>query len=722
MVFSFGKFMDLAPLGPGLVIALTALGCNAPVLSVFLLLSGAYFFSPMNFAFFAATGVTMSVMWLIGRKHEVKRYWYIVGGAIAQIGLVVTGIIVKYNAVAIMLAVFLSLVFAYLCYSFLLPVIKHGLRYKLLDSELIAGGIVLAAFAYGLSSMPIVFPVAPFFFAIITLIGCYVLGGGGLITGLCFALGSAVAGNIDLVGAYMLMSLTALIFTPAPRILSALSLIISFVMYTFFFDVIPERGWMWVLSLLLGGAAYIVLPRVKLNSFRDFFAPDGRKVLRSMVNRSRVDTGVKLQAVGNVFGEMGSLMSAESGGVSEAHLSELTEALVGSTCALCSRYEKCLSAAVIPSIGKVMEVALTSGRPTVAELPDQIKNNCISLASLIASSAALADEYNKQLSRLKNLDSAKKMVASQLSGVSNILVELSHRQSEPLKYDDEIEKKIAEELTYRRVVTSEALVLASGKSVMLAVLTSTLDEDVIKRVLKKLLKRSYAVERSEDGGITGWTVVYCAARPKFDVVFSVCACPKEGNMSGDTHSFIKIDSHRFMMAVCDGMGSGEKASRFSDATISLIESFYRAGFDHALVLKSVNDFLSLSSEEIYSVVDIAVVDLDDGQCDIIKIGSPMSYIKTKSSVLTVEGSALPIGMLTEMKPSIVTYQLAGDETVLLTSDGAAVFAANELCDIINNASKLPEPLCKRIVDAAIQKAGRGMDDITAAAFHIYEAV
>lgn len=721
-VLSFGRITDLAPLGVGSVIALSALGLNAPVLSAFLLLSGIYGFSPVNFSFFASTAVAMCVLWLTERKVALKKYWYIVGAFASQLGLIIAGAIMHTSAVAILLGAFFSLVFAYLCYSFGVPVIKNKLRYKLLDSEQISGCIVLAAFAYGLSSMPIGFPVEAFFYAIITLIGCFVLGAGGLVAGLSFALGTVFSGGIDLIGAFALMSLSALIFVPAPRILSALSLIMSFVLYTFFFNIIPSNGWMWALSLLLGGLTYIVLPRSRLVAMRDFFSPDGRKVLRSMVNRSRVATGVKLQAVGNVFGEMGSIMNAESGEISEVHRSELTESLVGSVCALCGKYTKCLSLGVIPCVGNVMEAALSGGRVSVADLPDQIKNNCISLASLISASGRLADEYTQRLSKMRNIDFAKKMVASQLSGVSNILVDLARRQSEPLKFDDEIEKKIAEELTYRRVVTSEALVSSSGSSVMLAVLSSSIDESTIKFVLKKLLGNPYIVERSEDGSISGWSVVYCTARPKFDVVFSVCACPKDkSSASGDTHSFIKIDSHRFMMAVCDGMGSGEKASKFSASTISLIESFYRAGFEHELVLESVNNFLSLSSEEIYSAVDIAVVDLDDGQCDIIKIGSPTSFIKTKDSVFTVEGSSLPIGVLEEMKPSVISYKLSGDETVLLTSDGVSVFNENELCDIINGASKLPEPLCKKVVEAALSKGG-GSDDITAVAFHIYETV
>lgn len=720
-ILSFAKFTDIAPLSVGFTIALCALGLNAPVLSVFLLTSGAYYFSAINFVYLATACVILNVLWLVGRKRKPKGYWYICGALAAQLGLVAGGLAFDYNAVALTVSAFFALVYAYLCYCFGVPLIKNGLRYKLLDSELISGGIILASLAYGLNQLPLPFPVSAAFFAVAVLTSCKIFGAGGVSVGICFALGYAIKGGTELVGAFALMSLTALIFIPAPRILSALSLVMSFVMYTFFFNVIPSNGWMWAVSLLAGGIVYMLLPAGKLDKMREFFMPDGRKVLRSMVNRSRVAAGVKLDAVSGVFGEMSSIMSSGQGEVSEGHLVELTDSLIGGVCSLCNKYDMCLKNAVIPSVGKVMEAALHSGRPSVAELPDKIKSNCVSIAALISTSSELASDYTEKVDKLKRTDSAKKMVSSQLKGISDILAALAKKEAEPLRFDADVEKKIAEELTYRYVVTSEALVSADGSFVMLAVLTDTINNEVIASVLKKLLGRSYAVEKCENGSLSGRSVVYVTAKPKYDVVFSVCGCPKEGEHSGDTHSFIKIDSHRFLMAVCDGMGSGERANRFSTSTITLIEDFYKAGFSHKLVLESVNNFLTLSSEEIYSAVDIAVVDLIDGSLDIIKIGSPPSFIKTKDSVLRVEGAALPIGLLEEMKPTIVSYSLKGGETVVFTSDGASVFGGNGLCDLINNSSKLPEELCKSVVGEVLSQSGKPADDITVAAFHIFEA-
>ena len=726
LILSFAEFMDFAPLGIGLLVALCALEMNAPILSVFLILSGLFDFSWTTFTYNAVAGAVMSTIWLIGLKYKPKNFWFILGGILSQSGLIIMSIILKHNVIAVVVSIFLSFIYAYLAYSFGVPVLKNKLRFKFLDSELISGGIILASLAFGLTSIPLGFPIAPLFFAIAVLISAKIFGSGGLAVGLCFSLGFALGDGVTLVGAFALMSLTALIFIPAPRILSALSLLMSFIMFTFFFNVVPDNGWMWLVSLLIGGIIYLLVPSSTLSTAKEFFVPDGRKALRGMVNRNRVAAGQKLEAVSGVFGEMSAIMGGGQDTVSDGHLEELTRALIGGVCSLCHRCEYCTDSGVIDNIGKVMECALESGRATVAELPDEIKNNCISLAALMATSSTLASEYTERLAQLKNVNASKKMVASQLKGISDILSALAKKEAEPLRFDAELEKKIAEELTYRTVVTTEVLVTGgSSPNVMLTVLSDTVNQSVIKAVLKKMLGVPFIVDKVEGGNLSGYAIVYASARPKFDVVFSVCGCSKDKNgVSGDTHSFIKIDSHRFMMVVCDGMGSGEKASGFSTSTISLIENFYKAGFNHNLVLSSVNNFLTLSSEEIYSAVDIAVVDLENGVCDIIKIGAPASYIKTKDSVYRVDGSSLPIGVLEEMKPSIITYPLKGGETVVLTSDGAAdSFVGDNMADVINNSPKLPEPLCKSVVDAALSSTdGIPCDDITVAAFHIFETV
>ena len=109
--------------------------------------------------------------------------------------------------------------------------------------------------------------------------------------------------------------------------------------------------------------------------------------------------------------------------------------------------------------------------------------------------------------------------------------------------------------------------------------------------------------------------------------------------------------------------------------------------------------------------------------DIIKIGAPPCYIKTTDTVLKIDGSSLPIGVLDEMRPYVVTKKLYPGQMLILVTDGIAdCFDGDELPDFINGLSAFnPESAVTEIVSRALKLSGDNpKDDMTAIAFRLYE--
>ena len=230
---------------------------------------------------------------------------------------------------------------------------------------------------------------------------------------------------------------------------------------------------------------------------------------------------------------------------------------------------------------------------------------------------------------------------------------------------------------------------------------------------------------SEPSTIPNFAVATFVPAPKYECIFGTSGIPKYGNtISGDSYSFVRLNNNKILLAVCDGMGSGDDAQKISDTTISLIENFYKADFDDDTILSSVNKLLSMEMNDNYSALDICVIDLQNALGDFVKVGAPESYIKHTDSTDKIEGvGALPIGILEEIKPSISKTLLNANDMVVICSDGIidAFGDANKLQTFINNENILnPQELSNTILNEALRLSDNmPKDDMTVLCSRIF---
>ena len=213
--------------------------------------------------------------------------------------------------------------------------------------------------------------------------------------------------------------------------------------------------------------------------------------------------------------------------------------------------------------------------------------------------------------------------------------------------------------------------------------------------------------------------------PEFDAAFGICKKTKSGSdKSGDTYSVTKIDDGKFLVAVSDGMGSGKNAENISSTSLSLIESFYKAGLKSDLILNTVNKLLAINTEDDFTALDISVIDLKNCSADFIKYGSPYGFIIGEEGIKIVEGNSLPLGILEELKPSVCHAELNDGDMLLFLSDGVsdAFGSSAEIIEFLRTVpAKNPQSLADDIVKQALLKDdGIKKDDMTALAVRIYK--
>ncbi|MEK3800835.1 stage II sporulation protein E [Peribacillus sp. FSL H8-0477] len=169
----------------------------------------------------------------------------------------------------------------------------------------------------------------------------------------------------------------------------------------------------------------------------------------------------------------------------------------------------------------------------------------------------------------------------------------------------------------------------------------------------------------------GQCVVVLRSAKKFTVETGVSHAAKGGGLvSGDSFTTMDLGIGKYAVAISDGMGNGERAHLESTETLSLLQKFLMSGIEEKIAIKSVNSVLSLrTTDEIFSTLDLAMIDLQDAKAKFLKVCSIPSFIKRGEKIIKIESSSLPMGIIPEFEVDVVSEDLKAGDLLIMMSDG-----------------------------------------------------
>ncbi len=463
---------------------------------------------------------------------------------------------------------------------------------------------------------------------------------------------------------------------------------------------------------------FCIVPKKPIARMREYFDFDGttRLAVRHYINRVKADAGNRMLTLSSVFDETARLLGSLSEGAPDAR--QTGKAMADGICPYCAKRSACDAAKAGKAFTAVAECAL-SGRAALAELPEFFTAECAHVPDVLSSADALSATSRERKKRTESEERAREIVTERLTAIKDVLGELGRVEATPVGFDGGAEAAVKTELDMRGVECAEAFV--SGENVTAVVRTESADKDKLRRAVSCCMRKKYVLHSLDQTQASGWSVATFKKRPKYEAVYARAGVGKSG-VSGDSYAFERIGD-RFLVALLDGMGTGSDAGKSSDAAVELIERFYKAGFDSTAALSGVNRFLKLPGGERFSAADVAVCDLDTAAVDIIKLGAPPCFIKTADTVLKIEGSSLPIGVLDEMRPFVTAKRLHPGQMLVMVTDGVSdCFDGDGLPTFINGLKALnPERTAKAILERALISCGDApKDDMTVVAFRLFE--
>lgn len=337
----------------------------------------------------------------------------------------------------------------------------------------------------------------------------------------------------------------------------------------------------------------------------------------------------------------------------------------------------------------------------------------------------LKEQANRYVKR--RTEEGRVAIVNQLKAVSDMLKEYSDELYETTLGDGKVEEEVAEALHRSGIYAEQIAVMKrKGKGVCIHMKARCKSGQYVParravRCLSMLFGCPLAVGEESERYIGEEPGEYVfEEEPGYMVLTGVArAAKKDELLSGDSFSFLYPDSGETVLLLSDGMGSGEAASRDSEAVIELLEQFLSAGFDEKTAVRLINSVLLLRTEgKSYSTVDISVINPHGGTCEFIKLGASGTYIKREGWIEKVESATLPVGMFGEADYDTKEKKLYDGDYVIMTSDGIPEALGEHLETVLfaaggKQTDRTPQGVAGEILKAALELCDyRPKDDMT----------
>lgn len=612
--------------------------------------------------------------------------------------------------------VLLNAIFTLCSFNFFKIIKTRKFNLNLNTDEIFCACLLLSFLFCGLQNLNVFsFDIVKFFGVLLALICCAVLKNSfSVIIAIVAGFGAGLpAGELNYITLFSLISIFACMFKGYSKSYTMIScLLIDFVFGLFFINTYSFNV-SNIFPTIFACLIYLFLPKKLLENLQEnLYLKSENNSLKNILNQNKLQVSKRLLYTAEIFHEMNKNFRKLVKGSVDINSAKkmIRDETIKHNCEGCANKNKCFVGREneIKNIYEfLIKTGFEKGKISLVDLPAYLTNRCIKLNQVVGCINALLEEYKEYKSSTENLDNSKILIADQLGGISHILNDLSQETRQIAVIDYKTEQLIKENLIYNNIVPSEVVCFEKDEKtnvVSLIIRTIDFDNNKIENVLNKTLKSKMVLDDVFPQINKNLTYLNYKTAPTYNIAVGIAQTSKGGEkICGDTHAVSKLSNDKFMFALCDGMGHGERANKASELSINLIENFYKAGYDNHTILSSVNKLLNLGKEDVFSALDVSVVDLKSGQIDFIKQGATIGFIKNGGDVTKIKSSSLPLGILDEVKPNITKTVLNTSDIVIMLSDGISdAFVTEE--ELENFLKSLKEINPQIIADKILTKA------------------
>ena len=363
---------------------------------------------------------------------------------------------------------------------------------------------------------------------------------------------------------------------------------------------------------------------------------------------------------------------------------------------------------------------IKAGKSEGNDLPSDFRMRCVRPDKFEEAVNKNYRDYAASISANSRISQIRQAVTDQFEGISSMLDELSSEYAGGVRFDNSAALTAVSALKNIGICADEcsAPIDKFGRMEINLKLLNSSDTVLNKRDIMKVL--SLSCERNFAPPVikktSGETFISISERAELSVDIGVYQkSAKPGDMCGDAYSYFADGKGHYIMMLSDGMGTGGRAAVDSAMASGLMTRLIKAGFGFNCALHILNSsMLFKSADESLATMDIASIDLHNGNVELYKAGAAPTLVRRNGRTGKAVSTSMPIGILSDVSFDRAGIKLSGGDIMVLLSDGAVFDGIAWIRDELEHyRSGSAQDLAERLACCAARRRNDGhTDDIT----------
>lgn len=404
---------------------------------------------------------------------------------------------------------------------------------------------------------------------------------------------------------------------------------------------------------------------------------------------------------------------------------EMCEEVRERVCGQCERKEVCFSYGMLQEIIHAIE---HYGAELNVEIKRKMQKKCSHAPQFLrAATEVYKDEKQRQLWKQRMLEN-RQGCADQLDTFANMIQHTTKELDASIFEDEHLEKKIKNKLTKLglKILSMVFLVMESGRYEIHVTGKSAKGETIatkeVARMIAECTGRKMVLGKEERLSVGAeYGTIVLVERVRYHTLQGVAKIGKGcSKISGDNFSLLELSGGKQGVILSDGMGAGQTAFRESSMVVEVLEELLEAGFPKETALQMLNTAMVMGREEVkFSTIDMSLFDLYTGECELVKAGASITFIKRKDTVERIKSTSLPLGVTANLEVDTAKLCLEDGDVVIMMTDGIMdalpVGEQEFLMQMIIEGTSLqnPKEIAHHVLEEVLKCSGEiPMDDMT----------